>query len=96
MWRGLSLVVIKDNTQMSDWGVNSGGHSLLFVVVLGSGKDSPAACDLAGQTSQVDDGYTKGVGGHLNPPESLAEPGSSHDLHSSGKIHRCPWRFSFK
>ena len=38
MWRGPSLVVIKDNTQISDWGVNSGGHSLLFVVVLGSGK----------------------------------------------------------
>ncbi len=38
MWRGLSLVVIKDNMQMSDWGVTLDGHSLLFVVVLGSGK----------------------------------------------------------
>ena len=38
MWRGLSLVVIKDNTQMSDCGVTSGGHSFLFVVVLGSRK----------------------------------------------------------
>ena len=35
MLRDLSLVVIKDNTQSSDWGVTLGGHSLLFVSVLG-------------------------------------------------------------
>ena len=38
MWRGLSLGVTKDNTQISDWGVYSGGHSLLFVVASGSRK----------------------------------------------------------
>ena len=36
MWRGLSLVVIKDNTQISDWGITWGFRPLLFVVVLGS------------------------------------------------------------
>lgn len=36
MWRGLSLVVIKDNTQISDWGFTFWFRPLLLVEVLGS------------------------------------------------------------
>ncbi len=36
VWSSLSLVLIKDNTKMSDWGITLGFHPL--VLVLGSGR----------------------------------------------------------